>query len=120
MRDGRFDTAKAQPLARCGYRNMMFYPYLKGFFGSARFFETVGLKQIFDARDQKAASAMERDSFYYANMLAEIGRRVETSKDPLFIYLQTMSVHWPYDVTYWPERDVRGGGKGQERFRSAE
>ena len=109
---GRIDDALPTVLARCGYQNMMFYPYLKGFFGSARFFETVGLKQIFDARDQKAASAMERNSFYYANMLGEISRRVEGSRGPLFIYLQTMSVHWPYDVTYWPERDVRGGGPG--------
>ncbi|MBX9758210.1 MAG: sulfatase-like hydrolase/transferase [Beijerinckiaceae bacterium] len=109
---GRMDDALPTVLARCGYQNMMFYPYLKGFFGSARFFETVGLRQIFDARDQKAPSSMERDSFYYANMLGEIGRRVEASKDPLFIYLQTMSVHWPYDVTYWPEREAPGGGPG--------
>ena len=109
---GRIDDALPTVLARCGYTNMMFYPYLKGFFGSARFFETVGLRQIYDARDQKAASAAEPDSFYYGNMLAEIGRRVERREGPLFIYLQTMAAHWPYDVTYWPERDVKGGGPG--------
>lgn len=112
---GRVDDALPAVLARCGYANMMFYPYLKGFFGSARFFETAGLTQIYDARAQKAASAAERDSFYYANMLAEIGRRVERGEGPLFVYLQTMSAHWPYDVTYWPERDVPGGGPGTHR-----
>src|SRR5690606_18192962 len=80
--------------------------------GSARFFETIGLKQIYDARDQKAPNAMEPDSFYYGNMLAEIGRRVARGKGPLFVYLQTMAAQWPYDVTYWPERDVKGGGAG--------
>lgn len=109
---GRIDDALPNVLARCGYTNMMFYPYLKGFFGSARFFETSGIKQIYDARDQKAVSASEPDHFYYANMLAEIGRRVGTSTSPLFIYLQTMSAHWPYDVTYWPQRNVNGGGPG--------
>ncbi|MFN3891717.1 MAG: sulfatase-like hydrolase/transferase [Beijerinckiaceae bacterium] len=109
---GRMDDALPSVLARCGYTNIMFYPYLKGFFGSARFFETVGLGQIYDARDQKAANAMEPDSFYYANMLAEIGRRVERREGPLFIYLQTMAAHWPYDVTYWPERKVKGGDAG--------
>lgn len=109
---GRVDDALPTTLARCGYANMMFYPYLKGFFGSARFFETVGLKQIYDARDQKAASAMEPDKFYYANMLAEIARRFETGSGPLFVYLQTMAAHWPYDITYWPERNAKGGGPG--------
>lgn len=109
---GRVDDALPASLARCGYTNMMFYPYLKGFFGSARFFETAGLKQIYDARDQKAANAMEPDRFYYANMLAEIARRVEGGNGPLFVYLQTMAAHWPYDVAYWPERNVKGGGAG--------
>jgi hypothetical protein len=109
---GRIDDALPNVLARCGYTNMMFYPYLKGFFGSARFFETSGIKQIYDARDQKAASSMEPDAFYYANMLNEIGRRVARKEGPLFIYLQTMSVHWPYDVTQRPERKVQGGGPG--------
>jgi hypothetical protein len=109
---GRMDDALPTVLARCGYTNMMFYPYLKGFFGSARFFETVGLRQIYDARDQKAATASEPDHFYYANMLAEIGRRIEQKQGPFFIYLQTMSAHWPYDITYRPERKVKGGGPG--------
>ncbi len=109
---GRIDDALPNVLARCGYSNIMFYPFLKGFFGSARFFETSGLKQIYDARAQKATSSMEPDAFYYANMLAEIGRRVERKEGPLFIYLQTMSVHWPYDVTLWPGRKVRGAGPG--------
>lgn len=112
---GRIDDALPNVLARCGYSNIMFYPYLKGFFGSARFFETSGLKQIFDARDQKATSSMEPDAFYYANMLAEIGRRVERKDGPLFVYLQTMSAHWPYDVTLWPGRNLRGAGPGAHR-----
>lgn len=109
---GRMDDALPTALSRCGYTNMMFYPFLKGFFGSARFFETVGLKQIYDARDQKAAKDTEQDRFYYGNMLAEIERRLERRESPLFIYLQTMSAHWPYDVTFWPERKVAGGGPG--------
>ena len=112
---GRMDDALPTVLSRCGYTNMMFYPFLKGFFGSARFFETVGLSQIYDAREQKSVNPMESDSFYYANMLAEIGRRMERKEGPLFIYLQTMAAHWPYDVTYWPERNVKGGGPGTQR-----
>ncbi len=107
---GRIDDALPAALARCGYRNVMFYPYLKGFFGSSKFFESVGLKQIFDLKAQKAPSSMEMDSFYYSNALDEIAQHTQSSQQPLFVYVQTMGAHWPYDVTYWPQRKVGGGG----------
>lgn len=109
---GRMRDALPLQMQACGYRNVMFYPYLQGFFGSAPFFASVGFPQIFDARAQKAASASEPDRFYYANALDEIGRHVGGDARPLFIYLQTMSAHWPYDVACWPERDAPGGGAG--------
>jgi hypothetical protein len=111
---GRVDDALPATLARCGYRNVMFYPYRKGFFGSARFFESVGLRDIRDSDAQKAPTAQEPDSFYYANALAEIERHRASSTQPLFVFLQTMTAHWPYDVTYWPERDTPGGGSDPE------
>lgn len=103
---GRMRDALPLQMQSCGYRNVMFYPYLRGFFGSGPFFGSVGLREIFDARAQKAGSATEPDRFYYANALDEIGRHVGADSRPLFVYLQTMSAHWPYDVVYWPERQV--------------
>lgn len=105
---GRVDDALPATLARCGYRSVMFYPYLKGFFGSSRFFESAGLKEIFDVKAQKAPTSMEMDNFYYNNALEEIARHTQSSQKPLFIFVQTMGAHWPYDVTYWPERKVAG------------
>ena len=105
---GRIDDALPAALARCGYRNVMFYPYLKGFFGSSKFFESIGLKEIFDLKAQKAPTSMEQDRFYYYNALDEIARHKQGSQQPLFLYVQTMAAHWPYDVTYWPERKVAG------------
>jgi phosphoglycerol transferase MdoB-like AlkP superfamily enzyme len=112
---GRVDDALPTALARSGYRNVMFYPYLKGFFGSSRFFESVGLKEIFDLKAQGAPTSMEQDRFYYSNALEEIARHTQASQKPLFIFVQTMGAHWPYDVTYWPERKVSGSpGAGAE------
>ncbi len=105
---GRMADALPLQMQACGYRNVMFYPYLRGFFGSAPFFESVGLRDIFDSRAQKAATSAEPDRFYYANALDEIARHIKADRKPLFIYLQTMAAHWPYDVTYWPERAVPG------------
>lgn len=104
-----------QALARCGYRNVMFYPMLRHFLGSGRFFEAVGFREIFDAKAQGAKLPNERDRFYYANALTEIGRHVRASAQPLFLYLQTMAAHGPYDYAYMPEVAVAGGGAGTHR-----
>jgi len=40
---------------------------LRQFLGTGRFFEGVGLSKIFDAKDQEATSANERDRFYYSH-----------------------------------------------------
>jgi hypothetical protein len=111
MAGGIGDTLP-QALARCGYRNVMFYPMLRHFLGSGRFFEAVGFREIVDAKAQGAAFANERDRFYYANALAEIGRHVEASAQPLFLYIQTMATHGAYDYAYSPEVAVAGGGPG--------
>jgi phosphoglycerol transferase MdoB-like AlkP superfamily enzyme len=111
MASGIHDTLP-QALARCGYRNVMFYPMLRNFLGSGRFFEAMGLREIVDAKAQGAKLANERDRFYYDNALAEVGRHVKASSQPLFLYIQTMAAHGPYDYAYSPQVDVAGGGPG--------
>jgi hypothetical protein len=111
MAGGIHDTLP-QTLARCGYRNVMFYPMLRHFLGSGRFFEAVGFGEIVDAKAQGAKLANERDRFYYANALAEIDRHIQASAQPLFLYIQTMSAHGTYDYVYSPEVTVAGGGPG--------
>lgn len=109
---GGVHDALPQMLARCGYRTVMFSPMLRHFLGSDRFFRATGIREVFDAKDQKAKQPNERDRFYYANALAEIGRHVHSSVRPLFLYIQTMAAHGPYDYAYSPELIVPGGGPG--------
>ncbi len=111
MAGGVHDTLP-QALARCGYRNVMFYPMLHRFLGAGRFFEAVGFREIVDAKAQGAKLANERDRFYYGNALVEIDRHVKASAQPLFLYIQTMAAHGPYDHAYSPEVAVAGGGPG--------
>jgi phosphoglycerol transferase MdoB-like AlkP superfamily enzyme len=103
-----------QVLNRCGYRNVVFYPLLKNFVSNDRFYNSIGLTEIFDLKAQGAKTAQERDRFYFDNAMAEMGRHFEASRRPLFTYIQTMSAHWPYDFQYEPEIDVPGGGPGTE------
>jgi hypothetical protein len=109
---GKVRETLPQTLARCGYRNVMFYPMLKSFLGAGRFFESAGITQIRDAKDQGAKLPNERDRFYYDNALAEAEHHLARSSQPLFLYIQTMAAHGPYDYAYMPEVDVAGAGAG--------
>jgi phosphoglycerol transferase MdoB-like AlkP superfamily enzyme len=109
---GKITEALPNILTKCGYRNVMFYPMLRSFTGAERFFKSVGISDLRDAKDQGAARENERDRFYYDNALAEIERHVETSRAPLFTFIETMAGHWPYDSRYEPHLDVPGGGPG--------
>ena len=99
-------------LARCGYRNVVFHPMLRSYLSIDKFFASVGMHQLVDARDQRAEQANERDRFYYSNVLAEIERHIKVSDRPLFTLVETMAAHGSYDYTYMPEVDVPGGGPG--------
>jgi hypothetical protein len=109
---GKVRDTLPDALARCGYRNVLLYPMLRSYTGAGRFFPAVGIPEVLDARDQKAKAHNERDRFYYANALDEIGRHVAVSGRPLFLYIQTSATHWPYTVTFAPEADVPGGAPG--------
>jgi hypothetical protein len=111
---GKVRDTLPQALARCGYRSVVFYPMLRHFLGAGKFFEGVGLPEIFDAKKQGAASPNERDRFYYTNLLAEMHRHFESSRQPLFAFVETMATHGAYDYAYMPEVDVPGGGPGTQ------
>ena len=111
---GKVRETLPQALARCGYRNVAFHPMLRIYLSIERFFEAVGLHQMFDAKDQKAKFGNERDRFYYANALAEMEHHFKTSSQPLFTFIETMATHGPYSYTYMPEVVVSGGGPGTD------
>lgn len=111
---GKVRDTLTETLERCGYRNVLFYPMLRNFASNSRFYDAVGLKEIFDLKSQKAKSEQERDRFYYGNALDEMQRHIQSSSKPLFTFIQTMSVHWPYHWTFEPDVQVKGGGPGTD------
>jgi len=111
---GKLKETLPQVLERCGYRNVAFYPLLRNFVSNDRFYSSIGLKEIIDMRAQGAKSTQERDQFYFTNALAEMDKHFKSSRKPLFMYIQTMSAHWPYDFKYQPDLDVPGGGPGTD------
>jgi hypothetical protein len=110
----RLKDTLPQALGRCGYRNVVFYPMHKNFVSNDKFYRSIGLREIFDMRAQKAKSVQERDRFYYNNALNEMARHFKASNRPLFTFIQTMSAHWPYDFRFAPEMNVPGGDRGTD------
>jgi phosphoglycerol transferase MdoB-like AlkP superfamily enzyme len=111
---GKLRDTLPETLSRCGYRNVVFYPLMRNFVSNAKFYASIGLKEVFDAEDQGAKTDNERDRFYFGNALDEITRHLQRSRQPLFTMIFTMATHSPYDFPYMPEVDVPGGGPGTD------
>jgi Sulfatase len=111
---GKVRETLPQALARCGYRNVAFHPMLRIYLSIGNFLNAIGVHQVFDAKDQGAKSATERDRFYYSSAMAEMERQFKTSSQPLFTFIETMATHGPYSYTYMPEVVVSGGGPGTD------
>jgi hypothetical protein len=111
---GKLRDTLPETLSRCGYRNVVFYPLTRNFVSNAKFYASIGLKEMFDAEDQGAKTNNERDRFYFANALDEMSRHLQKSRQPLFTMIFTMATHSPYETTYMPEVDVPGGGPGTD------
>jgi len=113
---GKVRETLPQVLARCGYRNLAFHPMLRIYLSIGNFLAAVGMHRTFDAKDQGAPSAMERDHFYYASALTEMERHLASSTQPLFTFIETMATHGPYGFTYMPEVEVPGGEAGTDPY----
>lgn len=111
---GKVRETLPQVLGRCGYHRLMVYPMLRNYMSIDRFYSSVGIDEIIDARQQKAKRANERDGFYYASLLDAIARHTAARGSPLFAFVQTMSTHGGYEYAYDAEVDVPGGGPGTE------
>ncbi|MEQ1652022.1 MAG: sulfatase-like hydrolase/transferase [Hyphomicrobium sp.] len=114
LMQGKVHDTLPQSLARCGYRNAVFYPVPKDFVSNGRFYAATGMPEIFDFKAQGAKRYNERDSFYYGNALKHFESHIGSSTAPLFSYIITSATHLPYQFTYEPDVQVAGGGPGTD------
>jgi phosphoglycerol transferase MdoB-like AlkP superfamily enzyme len=112
LMEGRLKETLPQTLANCGYRTLMLFPMNNGFLSLDRFYRSIGFSELLDRRAQNAPTIRERDRFYFQNALDAMEQHFRSSEQPLFVYIQTMASHGPYDSVYMPEENVAGGGPG--------
>jgi hypothetical protein len=109
---GKLRETLPQSLAKCGYRTMVFFPMDSGFLSLDKFYKSIGFMEVRDRKAQGAKTARERDSVYFQNALDTLERNVKSSDQPMFIYIETMAAHGPYNYAFMPEENVQGGGPG--------
>lgn len=111
---GKVRDTLPETFARCGYRNVVFYPMMRNFVSNAKFFTAVGMPEILDMKDQGAPTSNERDRFYFDNALKLMQGHFAGSRQPLFTFIETMSAHSPYSYKFQPDLDVPGGAPGTD------
>ncbi len=57
---GKLRDTLPETLTRCGYRNVVLYPLIRNFVSNAKFYASIGLREMFDAEDQGAKTNNER------------------------------------------------------------
>lgn len=114
MMQGKVKDTLPEALARCGYRNSVFYPVPKDFVSNGRFYAAAGMPEIFDFKAQGATRYNERDQFYYNNVLKHLEQHIAASNKPTFNFIITSATHLPYGYTYEPQVNVPGGAPGTD------
>ncbi|MEX3008479.1 sulfatase-like hydrolase/transferase [Hoeflea sp. TYP-13] len=106
--EGAVHGAIPQILADCGYRTVAMLPLGYNFVNEGPFLKSIGFETILDGDAMGAPSHHMKDDFYFETAKKLI--REHRSKDdrPLFLYLQTMFPHSPYESALAPDIEIAG------------
>ncbi|RUW62765.1 sulfatase [Mesorhizobium sp. M7A.F.Ca.US.008.03.1.1] len=100
--------ALPEVLARCGYRTVVMTPMDFSFVNEGPFLKSIGFETVLDIKDIAAPFYHLRDNFYYHAAEAFIARHHREDGRPLFLEIQTMFPHSPYEGRMEPELKVEG------------
>lgn len=102
--EGKIRESLAISLLRCGYRTAALLPMKHSFVNEGPFLESIGFETILDYNAIGASAYAHRDSFYFGAADAFIKKHQEEDGRPLFLEIQTMFGHSPYDEKRLPKR----------------
>lgn len=114
--EGRVKASLPQLLKRCGYRTVAVLPMEYSFVNEGPFLTSLGFDEVIDQVDIEPESNFARDNVYFAAAEKVISEHRKTDGRPLFLAMQTMFVHGPYDMTLEPDArlDTEVFSKDQE------
>lgn len=94
---GRIGLSVPEILRQCGYNTAAVLGMDYNFVNMGPFLASIGIENIFDKTAIQRPSLEVRDRYYFNVVLDLIRRNRATSDKPLFIYVETMFAHSPYD-----------------------
>ncbi|MDO9415975.1 sulfatase-like hydrolase/transferase [Pararhizobium sp.] len=106
MMEKRVEASFPKLLARCGYRTVVIMPMEYSFVNEGAFLTSLGFQEVVDFKSMAPKDHFVRDSFYFDVAEKLIRQHRKTDKRPLFVALQTMFPHGPYDTSLVPDKDL--------------
>nr|WP_246707594.1 sulfatase-like hydrolase/transferase [Ensifer oleiphilus] len=101
--EGRVKASLPSLLARCGYRTVAVMPMQASFVNEGPFLTSIGFQEIVDFDAMKPKSHFVRDSFYFDVVERIVRDHREKDRRPLFVAIQTLFPHGPYDMALVPK-----------------
>ena len=101
--DGRIKGALPEVLAQCGYRTITVMPMPTIAFNEGPFLKSIGFQEVFGAETTGHEPMSVRDKVYFDYVDALIEKHRKEDGRPLFIAIQTMFTHAPYETVLLPE-----------------
>ncbi|THV15784.1 sulfatase-like hydrolase/transferase [Rhizobium rhizophilum] len=106
---GKVKNALPQLLAACGYRTLAVMPTRYEMVNEGPFLKSIGFEEVYDRDDVGAGASHARDRLFYEFTMALVSdHKNSTDRRPLFVFVQTMTTHGPYDDVSQPEDAVGG------------
>ncbi|WP_438749150.1 sulfatase-like hydrolase/transferase [Pararhizobium sp. O133] len=106
MMESRVRASFPELLARCGYRTVAIMPMDFSFVNEGAFLKSLGFLDVIDYQAMAPKDHFVRDRFYFDVAEKLIREHRRTDSRPLFLALQTMFPHGPYDRSLVDEAEL--------------
>lgn len=107
--EGHIKNSLPLTMGMCGYRTVAVMPTRYQMVNEGPFLKSIGFQEVYDRDAVGAPSSHARDKLFYdftTKLVSE--HRAGKDRRPLFVFLQTMTTHGPYDEEFQPQETVAG------------
>lgn len=104
--ENRIKGALPDLLSRCGYRTVAIMPLPFNALNEGAFLTSIGFQEIYDADAMGFKPMTVRDKRYFAFIEKLVADHRRNDPRPLFVHVQTMFAHQPYDYVLMPDEQA--------------
>lgn len=105
--EGHIKESLATLLKGCGYHSAVLTPMKQSFVNEGPFLKSIGFDTVLDYDQIGATAFVHRDDFYYNAADNYIDTHIQSDGRPLFMHIQTMFAHSPFDTRLEPHIQIQ-------------